>query len=211
MIDAIKILRGLNEMYPEDTFITQLLICIENYPDLNWGDAMSRGQITSKMWLLQQLRLENRVNLGDVIICGGWVGILSRLILDHDVITTTHVESVDIDRVAIDAARELNRDHHSNFDFDAYVSDCYEVNYENYSTIINTSCEHFDNIDGWLNRIPSGKLVILQSNNFIEIEDHVDCVHSANELVNKAGLRTVIWSGELPCYGYTRYMVIGIK
>jgi hypothetical protein len=211
MIDSIKVLRGLEEMYPENGFITRLLYCIETHPDLNWGDAMSRGQITSKMWLLNQLRLENRVNLGCVVICGGWVGMLARLMLDHDTIVTLHVESIDIDHSATQAARDLNYDHHAEFDFDAYVSDCYEVNYGNYDTIINTSCEHFEDFDGWFNRVPDGRMVILQSNNFTEIEDHVDCVHSANELVNKAGLRTVIYSGELPCYGYTRYMVIGVK
>ena len=211
MIDSVLILRGLEEMYKEHAFIARLRHCIETYPDLNWGDAMSRGQITSKMWLLEQLQLENRVQLGRVVICGGWVGILARLMLDHEVIKTIHVESIDIDQLATLAARDMNYEHHVEFDFDAYVSDCYEVNYGHYDTIINTSCEHFDNFDGWFDRVPSGKIVILQSNNFTEIEDHVDCVEDADELVAKAGLRTVIYSGALPCYGYIRFMVIGVK
>lgn len=211
MIDSVKVLRGLEEMYPEKSFISRLLCCIENYPELNWEDAMSRGQIRSKLWLLKQLRLENRVHLGRVAICGGWVGMLSRLMLDHDVIQTTHIHSMDTDRGATIAATELNHEYFVEDDFSATAVDCHDVDYEEYDTIINTSCEHFADFDGWFNRVPSGKIVILQSNNFTEIEDHVDCVHSANELVNKAGLRTVIYSGELPCYGYTRFMVIGVK
>jgi len=211
MIDSIHVLRGLEEMYPENGFISHLLRSIEKYPDINWGDAMSRGQITSKLWLLRQLRLENRVNLGNVVICGGWVGMLSRLILDHDVINTELVFSIDSDYTATLAARELNSDHSDEHRFVAHLMNCHAAKYHGFDTIINTSCEHFNNFDGWLNLIPSGKIVILQSNNFTEIDDHVDCVHSVNELVNKAGLRTVIYSGELPCYGYTRYMVIGVK
>ncbi len=211
MIDSILILRGLEEIYSENEFISRLLCCIETFPDLNWGDAMSRGQITSKLWLLRQLELENRISLGRVAICGGWVGMLSRLMLDHETIQTTHIHSMDKDFGPTLAAGELNREYLIAAEFASTVADCYKVDYGNYDTIINTSCEHFDNFDRWFNMIPSGKIVILQSNNFTEIEDHVDCVESSNELVNKAGLRTVIYSGELPCCGYTRFMVIGIK
>ena len=35
------------------------------------------------------------------------------------------------------------------------------------NTIINTSCEHIVNFDEWYRKIPAGKLVILQSNDYI--------------------------------------------
>ena len=36
-------------------------------------------------------------------------------------------------------------------------------------TIINTSCEHIENFTDWYAKIPNGKLVILQSNNYFEM------------------------------------------
>jgi hypothetical protein len=209
MTDSILVLRGLEELYPEIRFIERLRDSIEKYPDLNWGDAMSRGQITSKMWILEQLKTNHRINLGVVAVCGGWVGILPRMLLDDGRFYITHLKNMDTDEAAIMASLNLNLDYDPRYS--ATPIDCNDVSYARYDTVINTSCEHFDNFDGWFNKIPSGKMVILQSNNFTEIEDHVDCVHSVDELVNKAGLSTLYYSGELPCYGYTRYMVIGVK
>ncbi len=211
MINSILIMRGLEELYPEIRFIERLRNCIETYPDLNWGDAMSRGQITSKLWLLHQLQLHNRINLGRVAICGGWVGILSRLLLEHDTIHTTHIHSMDTDLAASTAAKELNSEFLLDDYFTSTLTNCYDVHYGDYDTVINTSCEHFDDFNKWFDKVPRGKIVILQSNDFTAIEDHVDCVSNEDELVDKAKLNTVIYKGALPCYGYTRFMVIGVK
>ena len=61
----------------------------------------------------------------------------------------------------------------------------------------------------WFNLIPTGKLVALQSNNYFEIDDHVNCVNSLDELKHQAPLSNIIYEGELELEKYTRYMLIG--
>jgi hypothetical protein len=78
-------------------------------------------------------------------------------------------------------------------------------------TIINTSCEHIANFEEWYAKIPNGKLVVLQSNNYYEIEEHVNCVGSIEEFAVKAPMNNILYSGELELTKYKRFMSIGFK
>jgi hypothetical protein len=82
---------------------------------------------------------------------------------------------------------------------------------EDPNTIINTSCEHIDNFDAWYSNIPEGKIVVLQTNNFFEVNEHINCSESLEEFSNQTPMHTVFYSGELTLEKYTRYMRIGIK
>lgn len=35
--------------------------------------------------------------------------------------------------------------------------------------VINTSCEHIPDVDKWLSLVPAGTMVVLQSNNFLQV------------------------------------------
>jgi len=211
MTDAILILRGLEEMYPEIEFVSRLRQALEDHPDLNWGDALSRGQTTSKLWLVHELIMNKQYDLGHVALCGGWVGLLARMIFDEKRINVDHIHSLDISAVATFAARTINQEY-VNHKFTSTVADCHDMMYKDqYNTVINTSCEHFQNFSTWTKRISPGRLVVLQSNDFTEMVDHVNCVSSAEELADQANLETVMFTGALPCIKYTRYMVIGVK
>jgi hypothetical protein len=81
-------------------------------------------------------------------------------------------------------------------------------------TIINTSCEHIPNFKEWYNKIPAGKLVILQSNNFFELDEHINCVNDLDDFASQAPLSEILYEGELDLskhVNYTRFMRIGIK
>ena len=78
-------------------------------------------------------------------------------------------------------------------------------------TIINTSCEHIEKVTEWFNAIPRDKLVVLQSNNYFEIDDHVNCVKDITEFKQQAPLSNIIYEGELELEKYTRFMLIGYK
>ena len=198
-------------MYPELVYIARLRQALEQHPNLNWGDAMSRGQITSKLWLIHELVMHQQYDLGRVVLCGGWVGILARMIFDSNQLSANHIHNLDLSAVAVFASRTINEEY-VDHNFTSTVANCYDTDYGiNYDTVINTSCEHFEEFEQWTDKISKGKLVVLQSNDFTEIEDHVNCVTSAGELAEQAKLETVMFTGSLPCYGYTRYMVIGVK
>lgn len=212
MADAVKILRGLEELYPEMRFVERLRHCIETYPNENWEDAMSRGQITSKQWILHELQMMDWVDLGSVVVCGGWLGILSRILLDSPDISTRFIASLDISMSATISAGELNKEYVIDGKFMPSMADCTVESYRQYDTIINTSCEHFADFRGWWDRIPSGRRVILQSNNFFGPEDHINIVTSVDQLIESVfPIRAITYAGKLPTHKYDRFMVIGIK
>ena len=78
-------------------------------------------------------------------------------------------------------------------------------------TIINTSCEHIEKFTEWFNAIPRDKLVVLQSNNYFEIDDLINCVKNITEFKQQAPLSNIIYEGELQFEKYTRFMLIGYK
>jgi hypothetical protein len=208
------ILRGLEELYPENRFIKGLYRCVEKYPDANWGAAMSRGQIRSKLWIIHELLRHNFTRLGSVCICGGWYGILSRLLLDNEKIHIHHVTTLDLEMECSDIAAELNAEYKSNDRFSDLTTDmCSVSDYMRHDTIINTSCEHLTHEDfqRWWALIPKGKLVLLQNNNFFNIQEHKSCVSDENELRDSAPMTTVHFCGVMDTHKNKRFMVIGTK
>ena len=83
--------------------------------------------------------------------------------------------------------------------------------YYDYDIIINTVCEHmsWDQYYKWLDKLPKGALIILQSNNFIEHNQHISCVFSEEAFKKKCGLTNILYSGTLELPKYERYMIIG--
>lgn len=211
-----RVLRGLDELTehfknePEklQRWTKQLLFLCEISDRKDIDDLMSRGQIRSKLWMAQTLKLLG-LNTGNTLICGGWYGTLGRLLIESNLCRT--VFSLDIDYNVVNLANVFNSD------LDSWSrsqwGDCSgEMPYaQNYDTIINTSCEHFDNFDGFLNQLPNDKLLILQSNNFYNANGHVNCHDSLEHFRESVQLDEELFSGSLKLYGYDRYMIIGRK
>ena len=60
-------------------------------------------------------------------------------------------------------------------------------------------------------KLPTGKLVILQSNNYFDIPEHVNCVQDIKQFEQMTPMQEVYFTGELKLEKYTRYMRIGIR
>ena len=189
------------------------------------SDALSWGQLKSKRWLINELEKQN-LDLGIVFICAGWYATLAAMLFNSNC-SITSIRSFDIDESCANIAETINK-HNTidNWKFKASTLDILKMNFptehktyranktslilcEMPNTIINTSCEHIENFTDWFNLIPTGKLVALQSNNYFEIDDHVNCVNSLDELKHQAPLSNIIYEGELELEKYTRYMLIG--
>ncbi len=194
-------------------------------------DALSDGQLNSKLWLLDKIK---GIDLGTVFICAGWYGVLATMMFEDENVYVDKIRSFDIDDSCWKIAEDLNEPWKAdNWVFKASTLDIVGLfNYwygedglyhyfttnikgkrvhikEMPNTIINTSCEHIENFTKWFNAIPTGKLVALQSNNYFEIEDHVNCVNSLDEFKQQAPLSNIIYEGDLELEKYTRYMLIG--
>ena len=195
-----------------------------------WDDCFSRGQLESKLWLVEELQ-KTKVDLGTVFLCAGWYATLATMLFESN-INIDKVRSFDIDDTCVDIAEVFNKPWFKNeWQFKSLTQDIMDINYNEHTwqywsnannrmsysitdipdTIINTSCEHIENFSKWYDLIPDGKLVILQSNNFFEVKEHVNCVSSIEEFAVKAPMQNILYSGELKLPKYKRFMLIGIK
>ena len=221
-----NILNGLEFLYA-DSVIPQLKRTLDKFPysEIPMQDAFSLGQLNSKLWLIDNLP----ENLGTVFICAGWYGTLAALMFERARSKFDKIRSFDIDETCAPVADTMNRPWvMDGWQFKASTLDILKMNYpttyttyrangtsleltEMPDTIINTSCEHIKDFKSWYSKIPNGKLVILQSNNFYEIEEHVNCVANAKEFESLAPMSTLLYSGELELEKYSRFMLIGTK
>ncbi len=193
-------------------------------------DCFSRGQLYSKSWLVKELSKLD-VDLGTVFLCAGWYATLSTMLFESN-IKVNKIRSFDIDTDVVKVAEIFNKPWAmDNWKFKAITADILDIDYAQHTwsvwsnknqrmsfpisdtpdTIINTSCEHLDNFAEWYGIIPVDKLVILQSNNFFEAEDHVNCVKSLEEFKNQTPMTTELYEGELDLGKYKRFMRIGYK
>ena len=194
-------------------------------------DLMSRSQIKSKIWLVEQLALIDS-NYANVAIMAGWFGQI-KTIYDQR-LTYSKMRIVELDRSACETSDYVfNISNLENYKVKAVCADVnqlilhkngYEWTVENFrdgtkysekflpDLIINTSAEHMT--EEWFHqlrfkKIASDPIVAIQSNNLFDIPEHVNCVHSADHMKKKFPMREVLFAGELQLKGYKRVMLIG--
>lgn len=188
-----------------------------NYPK----DAFSKGQIASKKWLIEELQNLDNHSFENIAILGCWIGASVDSLVET--LDTQRIYGIDADPVAIDLAEQLNQHHVQNsWKFKGVVED---VNMLDTSTmqfqiggelievqpdmVINTSCEHMGN--DWFNSASATQLIVMQTNNFKDWHEHVNCVTSVKDMQEKYPLTETLYAGELITPAYTRFMQIGRK
>lgn len=200
---------------------------LNKYPNIDLTDMFSKGQMDSKRWLIDTL-LDLELELGTVFVCAGWYGSLSMFMLESD-LKIDKIRSFDIDDTCASIAETFNRSWvMENWKFKATTMDIMDMTYplvyrtmrangthvdlvEMPDTVINTSSEHISKFSEWFSNIPKGTTVVIQGNNFYEIEDHVNTSDSLDEFDAKSPMSKTLYLGELELPKYTRFMKIGIK
>ena len=192
-------------------------------------DCFSRGQIESKQWLVNELT-KCDVELGTVFLCAGWYATLATMLFESD-IKVDKIRSFDIDPTCVDIAEVFNKPWvMDTWKFKASIANIMDIDYaqsftytvtrangttstltDTLDTIINTSCEHITDFAKWYAKITADKLLVLQSNNFFEVPEHVNCVNNVDEFKIIAPMTRVLYSGELELPKYKRVMLIGYK
>lgn len=198
-----------------------------SHPSANWQDALATGQIASKLWLVDTVERLG-LDLGTTFTLAGWYGTLPSLLFQRN-IPVAKIVSFDIDSDCAPIAEDVNRENvMRDWRFKAATADITRLDYTATSfvthrrdgtavdmtitadTLINTSCDHIHPFSYWYSKIPVGKLVILQNNDFVEADDtHTNTVSSLEEFMEMAPMREVIFSGEIELPQYKRFMIIG--
>ena len=182
-----------------------------NYDIKTLMDSISPSQMESKHWLVDNLPIfKNDI---DIQLYGGWYGYpMIELLLNQ--LNVRKITNLDIDEQAILLCQRFSNEKDLK---DSVVQKVYDVNLPyvkdpNANLVINTSSEHMQNMKDIINKKEYQKdcCFAIQSNNMFHIHDHINCVNSVDELVEKSGIQKIHYSGtlEMP-NGYERYMVIG--
>jgi len=175
-------------------------------------ESFWKGQVHSKIWLIKTLEQFAKTKPNRIVIHGGWNGVLAALLFNSDIVIE-HITSVDIDPACEETANTINKRYEIEGRFTAVTSDMKDYKYTKMPDIvINTSTEHVldDVLQQWQNHIAKGVLVVAQSNDFFELEEHVNCISKSNQLANKIKLEepsTYYYTTKK----YTRFMLIGLK
>jgi hypothetical protein len=173
-------------------------------------ESFWKGQIRSKVWLIENLKKHVGSSEGyRVAIYGGWNGVLASLLFNSD-IAITHVTSVDMDPNCEEIANTINKPHEMKGTFHAVTADMCEYAVADAEIIINTSCEHItqEQYDQWLDMQPTGALIVLQSNDFFDCDEHIRCTTDLDEFVKISGIN-IMYKGEFQTPKYKRFMLIG--
>jgi hypothetical protein len=209
------ILDGLSAYY-DSKLIADLLRTINKLPAPGLGNAWNFNQITGKRWLVETLAAHVEGDIKKILLLGGWYGVLASLLLDHPAFSHIRVSSLDIDPACEAVARSINQSLVAQGRFEAFTADMLHFDYQTWAgdeqaIIINTSCEHIDAFEGWFDSLPSGPLLVLQSNDYFSCDEHVNCVPALVDFERQAPLAELHFSGELKLKKYTRFMLIGRK
>lgn len=164
------------------------------------------SQMYSKAWLINTLKSIDVSITKNVYIFGGWYGVLGTLINDN--FDVENVYSIDLDPWCESLGHKMNQ--HVKF----ITSDMSKfTDIENAGLIINTSTEHIkqDVFDTWLSNMPTDVPIVLQGNDYFECVEHVRTAKDLEHFLELNKLSNTIFSGEIDCGNFNRYMTIGYK
>jgi hypothetical protein len=171
-------------------------------------ESFWKGQIRSKVWLIDNLR--KHVNkVVSIDIHGGWNGVLASMLFQSDMFIT-NIRNVDIDPECEEIANTINKIEEMVGKFRHVTADMVKLR-SDADVIINTSCEHItqDQYELWLSGMPQNSLFVLQSNNY-NIPEHIRIANTLDEFKEQCKI-SVLFAGELELPLYKRFMIIGKK
>jgi hypothetical protein len=208
---TFDVLRGLAQ-YSGSRFVRDLAEAVVRHPYHNISQALGHRQIASKIWLRDELVNAFGGRFGTVWVVGGWYGVLPAMLFDDARFDIDKIVSFDVDADCAAVALAVNRSPVSEGRFEARTGDMYALSYDGPTPpdlVINTSCEHIPDVRRWLDRLPSGMPVALQSNDYFDEPEHINCVNSLQDFIEQAALSKIAHSGVLETQKYDRFMLIG--
>ena len=188
-------------------------------------DSMNSSQLESKLWLVETLKTFD-VQPKRVALLAGWFAQYIVPLMFDAFPKCEWIENFEIDHDVSPISYKFNKRFKD--------ENRYKMNMRNvmikplkfrqnpnipipkedvYDVIINCACEHmypmwkFRELN---NAVQKNPLLVLQSSNDNQHEDHINCVESEDELIDQARIKHVIYSGsKILSNKSTRFMVIG--
>jgi hypothetical protein len=222
-----KLIRYLSYKFDDEYLRRISLTTIDFQSSMDLNAHFSRGQFMSKLWLIDELK-KIEFDPTNIAMYGGWYATIYQLLLQEFPIEK--FRNYEIDHKAATIAERFNyKEVQQNWKFKSVISDVGNLwwkdnslkhtvnNLQNqpivevidYGLIINTSCEHMD--ETWFHNVPPGKLICLQTNDYFDNVQHINCVHNEDDAAKKYPMSELLFKGTLNTPIYNRFMLIGRK
>ena len=177
--------------------IDKIQSCDNIYTVKSIANSVNSNQIKNKKWLLKHLKpyLDMYVD-PKIVVAAGWHGLTAHLI---------NKQVVSFDQDPTCAKVKL-------FPNVSYQTSQIEVfDPSEYNIIICTSCEHISDkvLNDFLAKKNAACLVVLQSNNYYGIPEHINCKQNCNEFADSINFK-ILDKLTLKCHKYNRFMVFAI-
>lgn len=171
-------------------------------------ESFWKGQIRSKIWLIENLKPFIRKPV-KIDIHGGWMGVLASLLFQSD-IPISKIRSIDIDPECEPIANTVNKLEEIEGRFQAITANMLDIETDA-NIVINTSCEHLtqNEYEIWLSKISEKSIIVLQSNNY-DILEHIRIAKDLEEFKEQSGIDQLC-AIEKSFPLYNRFMIIGKK
>lgn len=196
----------------EDMDLLKLIGKISNNEDIkSIVNSVNSNQNMSKEWLVDNIsqRLDFVVENPRVCVAAGWYGMLADKMRDF---TNNKVVSFDIDPKCAQYGKIM----YPKVSFK--TADINDFHAGQYDVLMCTSCEHIsdETLNKFLRTRKQQSLVVLQSNNYFGLEEHINCKNSLKEFIDS--LTYAVPSAKINILNssekrindkFDRYMVIG--
>mgnify|MGYP001348382063 FL=1 len=207
---------------------------LKDYPNrlVDVLNSLGERQQLSKEWLVEKLNaykhpFRNKMksdSLSIIILCS-WYGLLAyKLIEKFNLKKINRIHCVDYDpkvkRIANRLFRKIDNENLKNGvltlikHWERDIVDMPEKELKNSEILINTSCEHLNQqtIYDIIDKTDRGTLIVLQSNNYHKIQEHINTVKDLQEFVSQYQSRLInIEMYEKDFLEYKRFMILGLK
>jgi len=139
----------------------------------------------------------------NILIGGGWYGLNANLLKDK--FKNCKIDSLDMDSGCYVWGKKLFPE--VNF----IIEDLFEYETDvTYDIFISTSVEHFDKEEFvYYLKEKKFKICALQSNNFYEIDTHINCSKDIDEFIEYLPLTKILYKNTIKFDEYDRFTVIG--
>ena len=171
--------------------------CDNIYTVRSIANSVNSNQIKNKKWLLRHLKTYLDMYIDPkIVVAAGWHGLTAHLI---------NKQVVSFDRDPTCAKVKL-------FPNVSYqTSDIENFDPSQYNIIICTSCEHISDkvLNDFLSKKNAACLVVLQSNNYYGIPEHINCKSNCDEFADSINFK-ILDKFTLKFKKYNRFMVFAI-
>tara|TARA_Y100001937_G_scaffold127992_1_gene201966 strand:+ start:215 stop:847 length:633 start_codon:yes stop_codon:yes gene_type:complete len=179
--------------------------------------CFSQNQFDCKTWLIDCLNqypyhFKNKTQDSiDIAILGGWYGLTAKLLSTNFTLKPINsIFSYDFDPIA----KKIGKTLFPEITFIEKDITQLDLNEKHFSIVINTSCEHIEQelLYKSIDTAPEKTLFVLQSNNYKELQQHINCVENLEQFTKQYESRLEnIRPFELQKEKYTRFMIMGVK